>query len=888
MITPAEYLNKNLPIIPCNEKKPLVKEWQKKDFKLEDFKPGDNMGLKLKDFSDADIDNPKAFPFINKYIQPCSAVFGREKKPGGHLLFKGKNKHKKFFLHIDLEKYYKDNPHGSTIIECRSGEDKQTIVPGSVIGGEKIEWKVFEGISPYPGNLFKDISKVAFATALSILYPPKGNRDNYCYAIACILALNTDWKDWEIDEFIEHLSDNSGSPQGSKPGKGTHAKKQIASGGRLMGFNTIRQILGLEDAQSLYLIFQWVGVNPPDRNLEELKKRNVFIVDSSSTYDVIDKIEFKKEDFNNRHLFKFPGGKNKKKAFESLMTDPEFQDKIVMGRAVLPGYDYPIAEIDNKHFYLKPGKYLNLYPGPPIEPEKGDVSDWVNPYKQIFGEQDYEYIEQFFGAIIQKIYKYKLDITPEQSKEIGPIKVQWGHLIVGPEGTAKKALAITLQRIIGREFVDANARYDEIIGNHSEVIYNKLFVFINEVVTTGQIDKKVEISNKLKPFWTDEDCKINPKHIRPFRYWNNANGMCNSNEQDCLHISKSARRYGVINLYDRLTISQLKKWEADGTFKRIYDFILSDKIKHLFHYFLYEVKIKDWKLFNGGRAPETDALKVMQEEAQHPTIQKLDRALKQNLAPFDRSFPGFLILDDLLDFIRETWKTQINEKWVKDWLKENGFKWNNGQQTRQILIPQTGARPRVWLLINSNHLRNLSQTELGTYNNKGWNDHIEQHLNLHLKTDSGKREDILKLLFKIAFGDRYNPKLENEFYEDLLENNYKKESSLRKIMRKFKYIKVPAGDDRTDFKKMIPLVKELRQATQEDKKKILREFFKKSKDPFWHLPSDFLYKDEEDRILEAISSNPLETEEDWEREEELFKRLNKIDPSYNLKDEDEE
>ena len=92
----------------------------------------------------------------------------------------------------------------------------------------------------------------------------------------------------------------------------------------------------------------------------------------------------------------------------------------------------------------------------------------------------------------------------------------------------------------------------------------------------------LEISNKLKPFWTDEDCKINPKHIRPFRYWNNANGMCNSNEQDCLHISKSARRYGVINLYDRLTISQLKKWEADGTFKRIYDFILSDKIKHLF------------------------------------------------------------------------------------------------------------------------------------------------------------------------------------------------------------------------------------------------------------------------------------------------------------------
>lgn len=125
----------------------------------------------------------------------------------------------------------------------------------------------------------------------------------------------------------------------------------------------------------------------------------------------------------------------------------------------------------------------------------------------------------------------------------------------------KKGLGETLQRIVGREFVDANARYDELIGNHSEVIYNKLFIFINELVTTGQIDKKVEISNRLKPFWTDEDSKINPKHIRPFRYWNNCNGMCFSNEQDCLHIGKSSRRYLVINLYDRLNVAKLQEHE---------------------------------------------------------------------------------------------------------------------------------------------------------------------------------------------------------------------------------------------------------------------------------------------------------------------------------------
>ena len=60
-------------------------------------------------------------------------------------------------------------------------------------------------------------------------------------------------------------------------------------------------------------MFQWVGVNPPDRRLEELKEKMIFIQDSSSMYDVNEKIEFKKEDFNNRHLYNFLEVKTKRK-----------------------------------------------------------------------------------------------------------------------------------------------------------------------------------------------------------------------------------------------------------------------------------------------------------------------------------------------------------------------------------------------------------------------------------------------------------------------------------------------------------------------------------------------------------------------------------------------
>jgi len=828
MKTPEEYLNNKKLIIPCDGKIPIAAEWQKRNFKLEDFKPEHNIGLKLSEDIDIDIDSQKVLPFISKYVQPCSAVYGRGNKPISHLLFKGKAKFKKFFLHKDLEKFYKHLPHGATIIECRHGSDKQTIVPGSKIEGDLVEWNIYEGISPYPGDIFKDISKVAFATALSILYPSTGNRDDYCFAIASILAKYTTWKDYEIDEFIEFLAANSGDGEPRK-GKGAHAYKQLLNGGRLKGFNTLREILGLEDAQSLYKIFEWVGVNPPNRNLEELKKKYVYIQDSASMFNIDNGHEQKKDDFNNDNLYHFPGGKNKKLAFQSLMTDFEFfHENKVIGRAVLPGYDYPIAEIGREHFYLKPGKYLNLYPGPPTEPEKGDISDWVNSFKQILGEENYEHIEQYLAALIQKIFKYKLDIPAELKKKIGPMKIQWGYLLVGPEGTGKKAIAETLQRIIGRDFVDANARYDELIGNHSEVIYNKLFIFINEVVTTGDVEKKTEISNKLKPFWTDEDSKINPKHIRPFRYWNNANGMCFSNEQNCLHLGKSSRRYGVINLYDRLSVSKLLKFEKEGVFKKIYNFIQSDKIKHLFHHFLHEVKVKDWELYNGGRAPQTTALKQMQDEGQHPIIQKLDRALDQKTAPFDNTFPGFVNLDDLLEYIREKWKTQVNEKYVKDWLRERGFLWKNGKQTRQILN-KDGSRPRVHLLEDSDYLRSLSETELGSAPNDM---NVYQYEQFKLKNALDKNtygkpspnETIIENI-KLIFGSKWTNDMELRFYEDLLTTVIKKNLAIQSILQKHKVGEKDAGqEDMYDFEKYLAAMNHIRKAGQEEKKKLLKKY----------------------------------------------------------------
>ena len=56
MKTPEDYLSNNKTIIPCNGKIPIAVEWDKRNFKLEDFKPEHNIGLKLSEDIDVDIE----------------------------------------------------------------------------------------------------------------------------------------------------------------------------------------------------------------------------------------------------------------------------------------------------------------------------------------------------------------------------------------------------------------------------------------------------------------------------------------------------------------------------------------------------------------------------------------------------------------------------------------------------------------------------------------------------------------------------------------------------------------------------------------------------------------------------------------------------------------
>ena len=116
-----------------------------------------------------------------------------------------------------------------TIGEIRNGEH-YSIVPNSKIDGEKVEWSKFIDINEYDGDLVRDIGLIMFSTAMAILYPQKGQRDNFCTAMAGALAKNTDWDGSYIDSVVFNIAKyalNKDENYMKKGGKGTNARNAI-------------------------------------------------------------------------------------------------------------------------------------------------------------------------------------------------------------------------------------------------------------------------------------------------------------------------------------------------------------------------------------------------------------------------------------------------------------------------------------------------------------------------------------------------------------------------------------------------------------------------------------------------------------------------------------
>ena len=725
MNTPQDYIKKNLPIIPCNGKAPIPKNWTEIESTEADFKPGNNIGLKMEKHIDIDIDNPLCKKFLNCYMESPSAIYGRKSNPGSHWLYKGTAEYKKFALTKHFESIYKDFPHGATLIEIRSGKQRQSIVPGSIINGEKVEWDLFEGIAPYSNDPNEDIAQVALSTALSLLFPGKGNRDEFLLTVACLLC-RTKWTAAEIDKFCFNLAQQTLSEsefhnsKTSKRNYGTLARDKQKKNQRMYGFTKLKEITSI-NFRGLMHIFAWVGIEQPDVKLLELCDKYFYFKDTGLMYDPETGKEFPETIFNNNHLYEFPGGRNKDRAFKGLLKETEFQEKILLSKQFLPEYSFPIADVKN-HKLLPDGKYFNLWSGfasepnwsetKTIETSKGEeifnVNDQIqfliNHYEKLLGKENWSNIAQYIAMCL----KY-----PGQ-------KHRWVPLIISPEGVGKGLMLRMISNMMGAKYVNENVSFADITEKHSTIVVGSLFVALNEVsIDGGQYTTKRTISAKIKPFISDDFLNINEKGKQIYKYLNNCNAMIFSNDENCLHIDTSSRRYYVCNV--KISNQQIEKMATGGDFKKLW-FIVKNFSDELMHYFLNVVTIEDEDVYS-KRAPKTLDLLEMIEDSKHDLLQELTEAFENKTAPFDdQYFRGFISLNQLIYFIRSVWGVKHPpRKLLKNWLQDNCHPWKDGKNTRQIMMRD--SRPRVYWLDNKEHRANLSELtegELGELADKAY------------------------------------------------------------------------------------------------------------------------------------------------------------------------
>ena len=707
-----DYKKLGLHIIPCypGEKRPKYDNWQN-DFMPKHFDSKDNIGLPLFNLGDVDVDNPIAKKFLG-YIKSQKAVFGRASNPRSHLIYKGDFTHKKFALPPQFNSYTSKFPHGACLIELRAGKGHQTILPGSVIKDEKVEWQIFEGIHEYPGDLYADTAKVALSTALSIIFPASGNRDNYLLTIGCIL-LNIGFDEDSINEFCTNLRDNNitGVSKTLTRNYGTLAKSKKEKKQRMFGFTKLKEITGVEFS-GLFEIFSWVGLERPNEKIYDLIGKYYYLEDTGLMYDPVTQKEYTETIFNNNNLYDFPGQKGKDKAFKSLLKHHEFQEKILLSKQFLPSHDYPVAIVAD-HALLAPGKYYNLWSGFQTEPTMPDtvydedtcknidvkelISLFNKHYINILGAEPWNQIKQYISMCLRH---------PGQ-------KHRWVPLIISGEGVGKGLLLRAISSMMGQKYVNENVSFADITEKHSTIVVGTLFIALNEVsIDGGQYTTKRTISAKIKPFISDDFLNINEKGKPIYKYLNNCNAMIFSNDLSCLHMDTSSRRYYVC--VSKKTNKEIEAITSKDIFSKL--FMLVERYPDmLMHHFMEDVEIEDEHVYS-KRAPRTPDLLNMIDDSKHDLIAELDDALNDKTAPFDDTyFRGFISLNQLLYFIKTQWNTPYpSRKLIKNWLKDNSHEWEPGKQTRQIMMK--ASRPRVYWLDQSGprkYLNNLTEGELG-------------------------------------------------------------------------------------------------------------------------------------------------------------------------------
>ena len=272
------------------------------------------------------------------------------------------------------------------LCELRAEKERYTIVPESLHNKSKtnVEWETYEGIKPYNGNLLYDVGKIALASALVVIYPAEGGRDEYTTAIAGILCTHSDWNDEEINLFIYRICEAANDDEREKrKQKGTSARKTE----RKFGINKIHEITGYSHG-SIQKLFNWIGLfqsittqisNDMIEKIVEFGANRYYIHLNVPEQDKIIKriITVHGEDLMNQKIF-YDKAMHQAKAWLPRQKAKEYED-MMAAKFSAREYSKDFVEEANEEFKFK-RMFLDYLEARGIYTNKEQLAKYGEPY----------------------------------------------------------------------------------------------------------------------------------------------------------------------------------------------------------------------------------------------------------------------------------------------------------------------------------------------------------------------------------------------------------------------------------------------------------------------------------------------------------------------------
>ena len=291
---------------------------------------------------------------------------------------------------------------------------------------------------------------------------------------------------------------------------------------------------------------------------------------------------------------KFASNYEKGKASDKVLRLPYF-----------PQCDRPIYQPNGEKIFEKDGiKYLNLWKPVDIKPVKGDAKLFYDHIAYLLPNQDEQDILLDWLAFNVR--------HPE-------IKMNWSILLQGTHGIGKSYLCEVVGLLIGHDNIKEVSN-ETIKLQWTGYMRNASIVFVHEIMTRGRLD----VSNRLKSFITDNTVDINIKGMPLYEQPNIVNFMFFTNHTDSILIESTERRYCVF-------YSPAIKQE-EGYYTRLFKWTKANAGE-----ILYQLQHRDLSNFNPkGHAPHTKARDQLIYETLSPIESWITEGIEEHSYPFNR------------------------------------------------------------------------------------------------------------------------------------------------------------------------------------------------------------------------------------------------------------